>query len=200
MKSFEDAAAFHGHVCGGLAIGYKAALYAAELLDLSFSPDEEVVCIAETDSCAVDAIQTVLGCTAGKGNLIVYRWGKSAFSFYQRDSGRSLRLVLRPDAVPQSDELKVLRSLVFTGAASDAEQKRYQALRQQQVEDILRMPPGALFIVKETELPLPAPAVMQDSVVCPVCGEPAAKGFCSVVEGKYVCRACAEKMKLNLRN
>ena len=200
MKSFEDAAAFHGHVCGGLAIGYKAALYAAELLDLSFSPDEEVVCITETDSCAVDAIQTVLGCTAGKGNLIVHRWGKSAFSFYQRDSGRSLRLVLRPDAGEQSDEMKALRARVFSGAASDAERKRYQTLRQQQVEDILRMPPEALFIVKETELPLPAPAVMQDSVVCSVCGEQAAKGFCSVVGGKYVCRPCAEKMKLNLRN
>ena len=200
MKSFEDAAAFHGHVCGGLAIGYKAALYAAELLDLSFSPDEEVVCITETDSCAVDAIQTVLGCTAGKGNLIVHRWGKSAFSFYQRDSGRSLRLVLRPDAGEKSDELKVLRSRVFSGAASDEERRRYQTLRQQQVEDILRMPPEALFIVKETELPLPAPAVMQDSVVCSVCGEQAAKGFCSVDEGKYVCRPCAEKMKLNLRN
>ena len=28
---------FHGHECGGLTIGYKAALYAKELLDLAFS-------------------------------------------------------------------------------------------------------------------------------------------------------------------
>lgn len=27
---------FHGHECGGLTIGYKAALYAKELLDLVF--------------------------------------------------------------------------------------------------------------------------------------------------------------------
>ena len=26
--------AFHGHECGGLTIGYKAALYAIKLLDL----------------------------------------------------------------------------------------------------------------------------------------------------------------------
>ena len=31
--------AFHGHECGGLTIGYQAALYAAELLDLTFSSD-----------------------------------------------------------------------------------------------------------------------------------------------------------------
>ena len=32
---WERAAAFHGHVCGGLAIGCKASLYAIELLGLT---------------------------------------------------------------------------------------------------------------------------------------------------------------------
>ena len=54
---------FHGHQCGGLTIGYKAALYAIELLNLSFSPDEQVVCIAENNACGVDAIQVILGCS-----------------------------------------------------------------------------------------------------------------------------------------
>ena len=57
---WEKCAAFHGHVCGGLTIGYKAALYAIELLDLSFSEDEQVVCITENDACGVDAIQVIL--------------------------------------------------------------------------------------------------------------------------------------------
>ena len=35
-------AAFHGHVCPGLTIGYRAALYATELLGLTFSEDEDV--------------------------------------------------------------------------------------------------------------------------------------------------------------
>ena len=50
---WEKAAAFHGHVCGGLTIGYKAALYAIELLGLEFSDDEQVVCISENDACGV---------------------------------------------------------------------------------------------------------------------------------------------------
>ena len=52
---WEKCTAFHGHVCGGLTIGYKAALYAIELLDLKFSDDEQVVCISENDACGVDA-------------------------------------------------------------------------------------------------------------------------------------------------
>ena len=32
---WEKCVAFHGHECGGLTIGYKAALYAADLLELT---------------------------------------------------------------------------------------------------------------------------------------------------------------------
>ena len=34
MKSFEDAVKFHGHSCGGLAMGYKLAEYVTKLLDV----------------------------------------------------------------------------------------------------------------------------------------------------------------------
>ena len=67
---WEKCVAFHGHECGGLTIGYKAALYAADLLELTFSSDEEVVCISENDACGIDAIQVILGCSIGKGNLL----------------------------------------------------------------------------------------------------------------------------------
>ena len=62
---WKKCAAFHGHECGGLTIGYKAALYAIRLLDLAFSEDEQVVCIAENDACGIDAIQVILRCSAG---------------------------------------------------------------------------------------------------------------------------------------
>ena len=87
---WEKCAAFHGHECGGLTIGYKAALYAIKLLELDaekagkgcFSTDEELVCICENDACGVDAIQVILGCSIGKGNLLFHITGKQAFSFY----------------------------------------------------------------------------------------------------------------------
>jgi formylmethanofuran dehydrogenase subunit E len=90
---WERAVRFHGHICPGLMIGFRASLYAMELLDLEFSEDEETVCIVENDSCSVDAIQAVLGCTVGKGNLLFHMRGKQAFSFYNRNTGKSVRLV-----------------------------------------------------------------------------------------------------------
>ena len=56
MKTWKDCVAFHGHECGGLTIGYKASLYAIALLNLEFSADEQVVCIAENDACGVDTV------------------------------------------------------------------------------------------------------------------------------------------------
>ena len=93
---WDKCVAFHGHGCGGLTIGFQAARYAKELLELDFSRDEDVVCISENDACGVDAIQVLLGCSAGKGNLLFHLRGKQAFSFYNRKTGKSVRLVLRP--------------------------------------------------------------------------------------------------------
>ena len=96
MTAWEKCVAFHGHQCGGMAIGYQAALYAMDLLDIAFADNEQVVCIAENDACGVDAIQVLLGCSIGKGNLLFHMTGKQAFSFYDRSTGKSVRLVLKP--------------------------------------------------------------------------------------------------------
>ena len=96
MNKWEKCVEFHGHSCGGLSIGYRAALYAMELLGVEFSDNEQLVCISENDACGVDAIQLLMGCSIGKGNLLFHMTGKQAFSFYNRETGKSFRLVLKP--------------------------------------------------------------------------------------------------------
>ena len=89
LKSLWDTCVtFHGHGCGGLAVGFRAVLYAWELFGSGrAAEDEEIVCVAETDACGVDAIQALMSCTVGKGNLIFNLQGKNAFSFYRRSDG-----------------------------------------------------------------------------------------------------------------
>ena len=63
---WEKAAEFHGHKCPGLAIGYKVSLLAIKHLDIKDNiEDEDIVCIAETDACGVDAVQVILKATVG---------------------------------------------------------------------------------------------------------------------------------------
>lgn len=161
---WEKCAAFHGHECGGLTIGYKAALYAIELLDLHFSDDEQVVCITENDACGVDAIQVILGCSVGKGNLLFHLRGKQAFSFYNRTTGRSVRLVLkdRPEGMSRQESFAYYQSLA----------------------------PRDMFTVKETTITLPESARLFQSVKCECCGETTAENMIRLENGKKLCLDC----------
>jgi hypothetical protein len=93
---WDKAVAFHGHECPGLAIGFKACEAAAEKIGIGVSDDEEIVCITENDACGVDAIQALLSCTLGKGNLLYHGTGKQAFSFFDRKNNKKLRVCLKP--------------------------------------------------------------------------------------------------------
>lgn len=81
QKDWERCIDFHGHQCPGLAIGFRVAMAARKGLGVTSAGDEELVCVAENDSCSVDAIQLLLSCTLGKGNLLYRDRGKQAFSF-----------------------------------------------------------------------------------------------------------------------
>ena len=164
MKTWKDCVAFHGHECPGLTIGYKASLYAIELLGLEFSEDEQLVCIAENDACGVDGIQVMLGCSVGKGNLLFHLRGKAAYSFYNRKTGKSVRLVLKP----RQDNMSKAEAFAY-----------YQACK-----------PEDMFLVKETCLPLPEKARLFESYVCEHCAESTGAEWIRLAEGKKLCLDC----------
>ena len=166
MTQWEKCVAFHGHECGGLTIGYKAALYAAQLLELSFSDDEQVVCVSENDACGVDAIQVLLGCSIGKGNLLFHMRGKQAFSFYNRETGKSVRLVLK--SKPQN----------MTREESFA---YYQSCE-----------PCDMFEVKPTTIQLPEKARLFSSYTCDCCGESTGANWIRLDGDKKLCLDCWE--------
>ena len=164
---WDKAAGFHGHVCGGLAIGFQAAMYAAELLDLKFSQDEQVVCIAENDACGVDAIQAVLGCSVGKGNLLFHMTGKQAFSFYDRKSQKAVRLYLKartPKGLAKEDACRFY----------------------------LECPLTEMFSVSAPVLKAPERARLFRSVACAKCGEITAENRVRVENGAFLCLDCWE--------
>ena len=166
MTDWERCVAFHGHECGGLTIGYQAARYAKELLELTFSDDEEVVCITENDACGVDAIQVMLGCSVGKGNLLFHIRGKQAFSFYNRKNGKSARLVLKP----RPENMTRQESFAY-----------YQGHE-----------PKELFEVKPATIPLPEKARLFESYLCDCCGEITGANWIRLSGGRKLCLDCVE--------
>ncbi|HUT44448.1 MAG TPA: FmdE family protein, partial [Desulfobacterales bacterium] len=138
---------FHGHSCPGLAIGIRAAEMAMDRFGRS--PDEEIVAVVETDMCAVDAIQFLLGCTFGKGNLIHLDYGKSAFTFYSRQKGKSIRIVARPNTIGEpDDELIALRTKTLKEELTPEEQERLKEAMAERTKRIMQANIDKLFEVK----------------------------------------------------
>jgi len=186
---FKKAAEFHGHVCPGLAMGYRVAKYAKE--HYPRSKDEELVCIAENTSCSVDAVQSLLGCTAGKGNLIFVDNGKQVFTFYSRDQDRAMRIYFKGDVFRGMD---ALRQKSAAGKLSAEEKKEFEGLRSQVIENILSGKDEDLLSVKEVDIPAPEKAKIYPSLKCQECGE----GFMEILGrtagGKVLCKECFERM------
>jgi len=161
---WEKAMEFHGHACPGLAIGVKAVEAAKEKMGITFSADEEVVCVTENDACGVDAVQVLTGCTMGKGNLIYRGTGKMAFSFFNRKNGDSLRMIIKP-------------------FAEEMEREERQAY-------ILNTPADEIFNFMKPTFNLPETARIFNSVICESCGESTPEHKVRLQEGKKVCLDC----------
>ncbi len=162
---WNKAVAFHGHECPGLAIGFKAVEAARLRLGLASSEDEEIVCVTENDACGVDAVQALLSCTFGKGNLIFRATGKQAFSFYDRKNDDSLRVYLkaaRPDGIERPEWMRTL----------------------------LESPVEELFTFSKPTFSLPERARLFSSIPCAVCGEKAPEHRMRLQGGAAVCLDC----------
>ena len=163
--------AFHGHLCPGLLIGYRAAKLGLKRLGSKRSEDEELIAIVENNSCAVDAVQVLTGATFGKGNLFFRDHGKQVFTFAIRPSGRAVRVSLQAGAFPPG------------------------VSREERSERLLRAKNEELFAIEEEKIKLPPEAEIRKSVLCASCGEPVMETRTRKIRGRALCIPCAGKVK-----
>jgi formylmethanofuran dehydrogenase subunit E len=187
---FKKCVDFHGHLCPGLSMGYRAALAGMEWLQANRAADEEVVAVVETDACGADAVQVITGCTFGKGNFIYKDHGKMAFTFLKRESGEGVRIVLKLDTIPENKHHKNLIKKMQTGTASESERAEFKKLHQKRSFEILEMPIENLFNLKDVQMELPPKAKIEPSNPCGRCGEPVMASKLTDVNGLMICRGC----------
>jgi formylmethanofuran dehydrogenase subunit E len=184
--------AFHRHICPGLVYGYLVAKEAMKLMDLRRAMDEEIVAIYENDSCAVDALQVLLGTSAGKGNLIIRDFGKNAYTVLSRARQKSYRFIRNVRYEYQGKEKSTfdrLDAAIAKGMASE-DDRRYMKLLK--VEDLL----GRYFdeIFTTTEIPFDEPlyAPLERSEPCTICDEITMASKMVVVNDGRVCIPCSQ--------
>jgi formylmethanofuran dehydrogenase subunit E len=189
-EDFQECIRFHGHVCPGLAIGYAAVKAARRLIPLSRSEDEEIVVLAENDSCSVDAVQVLSGCTLGKGNLILRDWGKQVFTFIDRSSGRAVRVSFIAE-VPGRELRSRIREKIDAGTATDEEKRELAEWRDRAVEELVQGDPDRFFSVKVVDVDMPPEAQIVTTESCAMCGEPTMSTRMEIRDGRRVCKQCA---------
>ena len=195
IAPFSEVSKFHGHVCPGLTIGYIAAKAGIEELCVDRDVDEELVTIVENDACGVDAVQFVTGCTIGKGNLIFRDYGKQAFTFICRDSGKAVRVVLKSSFnIDDIDpELSKLRPKVMSGTATESETLEFRK-RMNGVSEYMRgAPTEEVFDIKHVNVEIPYKARIFNSVKCSKCGEMFAESRARMQNGEIVCISCYDE-------
>ncbi|MFX1276879.1 MAG: FmdE family protein [Promethearchaeota archaeon] len=162
---------FHGHSCPGLAIGVLASKY---ILDNGndFSIDEELVAVVENDNCSVDAIQSLLGTTFGKGNLIFLDYGKNNYTFYNRSNKKAIKLIQKH------------RNF------GDRELTREERLKM-----LLKLNPEDIFEIKVIKYDPPKMAEIHESIICENCNEPTMSTRIRKLNDKNLCIPCYDLLK-----
>jgi formylmethanofuran dehydrogenase subunit E len=193
-EDLKQCIAFHGHLCPGLVYGYLVAKQAINILELKRSQDEEVVAVCENDSCAVDALQVVLGTTAGKGNLIIKDYGKNAYTILSRASKIACRFSRKQHYIykgKDKEEFATLDAAISAGSETTKERWRHKYLKS---EDLLSKSFDEVFSTSQVKFSMPPYAPLARSEACGKCGEMTmSTKMVSTENGKRLCIPCSKK-------
>ncbi len=170
----QEAVAFHGHLCPGLVIGWRAARAAARFLGIESSADEELVALVENDSCSVDAFQVLLSTTFGKGNLRWLDHGKQVFTVIDRGRGRAVRVAFK------GDHLKTV------GSDGSVDRRAF-------MQALLRAPEQEILKLEEVEPLAPEKARIEPTLTCALCGEGVQESRSLKHRDRVLCRPCARR-------
>ena len=185
---------FHWHVCPGLIYGYRVAKKAIRLMNLRRAIDEEVVAICENDSCAVDALQVLLGRAAGKGNLIIKNFGKNAYTVLNRSKRQAYRFSrkTRYDCTGKNKStFNRLEAAVANGTASEDDRRDLKRLK---VNDLLARSFEEIFTTTEVPFDEPHYAQLAPSESCAICGEMTmAAKMVKLSDGRKACIPCSQE-------
>ena len=194
MKNYRDVVDFHGHSCPGLAFGYRVALAAMRETGMgTMAEDEELVAVVENDSCAVDAIQAVTGCTFGKGNLIFRDYGKQAYTFIKRPSGEAVRISVDFTSPAETEKETEMWKRYRRGERSEEVMKAVRDRKAKKTGAVLEAREADVLKIEKTVVALPPAARIYQSLSCDTCGEKVAEPKARIREGKTLCIPCFEK-------
>jgi formylmethanofuran dehydrogenase subunit E len=189
-QTFADVIRFHRHECPGAAFGLRVAEAALDRLGPG-APPPGLVLISETDTCAVDALQVMTGCTYGRRTLVHEDNGRNVFTFVNPGSGTGLRVRARAGSVvfrsPQSWQLA---DRIERGTATPDDHARFDALQAERTAMLLAAPEEEILRIDQVRCEAPGRRRLAPVDACQQCGEPTSVETLHEHRGRMVCPPC----------
>jgi len=175
---FEATLAFHGHLCLDIAVGYRVAKAALEALKAEGADTANLVATVGNDTCAVDAIQRVTGCTLGKRNLVPRLTGKAAYVLQDAATGKGVRLYVHfwEGFDPEGRFRSAMRDNKAGRLGPDAAAE-FQADQEALIRHILEAPDADLFTMRPATGAPPPRSGGFSAHPCMACGEYVKEGL-----------------------
>ncbi len=177
-----ESSRIHGHLCPGQVLGIKMSILGlreVEIRDPKGKDRKSIIVFVEMDRCATDAVQSVTGCSLGHRTMKFMDYGKMAATFLNLKTGRAVRVIARDDSRQKAK------------AYFPEIENKYEA----QLEAYKIMPDNELFDVMEVQVkvnPEDMPGRPLRRVKCDSCGEYVQDMREVEIDGKILCRPCAD--------
>ncbi len=189
-KVFQDAVDFHRHLCLDIAVGYRAAEILVREMGSEMKNMKDIVALVGNETCALDAIQEITGCTFGKRNLILTRIGKPVYTLQNTRTGNSVRVYCSYWDTFDHTEFRALRKAVKKADATPAQKAALERLTKETIDHILAAPESALFKISRVVLSAPEIAGKYPAAPCGDCGEHTDEALLTDAGGKQLCTEC----------
>jgi formylmethanofuran dehydrogenase subunit E len=193
-ETLEASFLIHGHICGGMPLGFRAGVVALKALGIEREANMAHLVLVETGTghaagCFADGAQLATGCTFGKGLIERTEYGKWALCLVELATRRAVRVSVKPEtmaAALRSPFVQLRQQGVPpTEVPLEVSRPLVQGLMGRRDEDLFTV--SAVFT---HDLVPPAPACFA-TVTCSRCGELVAENKVRLKAGEPVCLPCA---------
>ncbi len=191
---FTSAFVVHGHVCGGMPLGFRAGVAALRALEAEREGAMAHHVRVETSTghaagCFADGVQMATGCTFGKGLIRRTGYGKWALMLVEPASERAVRVAVRPEVMEAAFDSPFVAERKQGVPPTEIALEVSRPL----VENLMAKDDAELFRVSEVfDAPSePTPEPTFELVRCASCDEIVAANEVHLKADQPMCRPCS---------
>lgn len=186
----------HGEICPGVIMGTRMSIAAMKKLNMDpLKPNDNIMVTIETDRCAPDAIQAIIGCSVGRRTLKCLDYGKFVATFTDMETGRRIRVSARDD---KDDSISGLWTWFenISKLAKEGKMPQIMAEKKSAIERFSKMPDDEFILLEElNKEEVEIPGLPKEITTCTICGEHVMDVKEVKIDNEALCKSCLNEIK-----